>query len=235
LSPPSCFHQIASEYGVLPLIWNWAACPLSDGEATCSPIAYWATGPRAFAPAHTVQLSQLGMVWIAAWVTPLVGAPGAANVQTDIPKIAATGITQRLVAALNISSDTPELSSFVRAISRGATMESKACQHLDQSISTAGAKKSKLGISLELGACVVSVKIPIDAFAPVFMHPLKRAGTEAVGGSSHVAKFVLVRPAQERYGRSSRRLCGDPPSRSHRPLTGIHALFAEKSAQPLFA
>ena len=55
---PSCFHQIASEYGVLPLISNCAALESSDGDKMFSAIEKIATGPAALAPAQTVQLSQ---------------------------------------------------------------------------------------------------------------------------------------------------------------------------------
>src|SRR5258707_14500717 len=62
LLPPSCFHQSASEYGVLPPRLNRADLPSSAGESTFWLMEYTAEGPAAPAPAQTVQFSQPG-IW----------------------------------------------------------------------------------------------------------------------------------------------------------------------------
>src|SRR6476646_4491764 len=109
LLPPSCFHQSASEYGVLPPSLNCAALPSSAGESTFSVMEYTAEGPAAFAPAQTVQLSHPG-IW-------------SMSLFTVVPEGAGVGVADGV--GVGEGEELPTVSSI--AFLKTAPVESHAC------------------------------------------------------------------------------------------------------------
>ncbi len=78
LLPPSCFHQMAFEYGVEPPMCCWDAAPSREGDARNWVMEKVATEPVPPAPAQAEQLCHPVIFWISdfrIWAAEGMGRP----------------------------------------------------------------------------------------------------------------------------------------------------------------